>query len=118
MGNELVVIVARDKNAKRCKSHVPSMSEKERVHMIQHRKMVNKAVLGSLTDKMGSVVRIKPDVIALGHDHSISISSLKKELAKRKVGCEVVCIPSFKVSMYKSSRIKERVVHASQKTST
>jgi len=92
LGDELIVIVARDKMIKHKRK--PVVPEKQRLEMVQALKIVDKAILGSEKDIFEPVQKIKPDIIALGHDQRFDEDALTEELRKRGLMAEVVRIES------------------------
>jgi cytidyltransferase-like protein len=94
LGDVLVVSVARDKTFEKNKKRKAFHSEKLRQRLVSSIKSVDVAVLGSETDIFDTVVRIKPDVIALGYDQHHTEESIKKEISKRGMNIRVVRLDS------------------------
>jgi len=90
LGDELIVIVARDSMIKHKRK--PIIPEKQRLKMVQALKIVDKAILGSEKDIFEPVQEIKPDIIALGHDQRFDEDALTEELRKRGLMAEVMRI--------------------------
>ena len=90
LGDELVVVVARDKNVKH--KPKPVIPEKQRLEMVKAIKWVDEAILGDKEDMFRPVEEYRPDVIALGYDQHFDESKLEEELKKRGIECEVVRI--------------------------
>jgi len=101
-GNYLIVVIAREVNVK--KKLV--FSEKERVELIKHFKIVDEAVLGDKTDFLKIIEKKKPAVICLGYDHQIKIKELKERLNQRGLNPEIKRMKPYRQSKYKSSLIK------------
>ena len=101
-GNYLIVVIAREVNAK--KKLV--FSEKERLELIKHLKIVDEAVLGDKKDFLKIIEQKKPAVICLGYDHQIEIKELKEKLNQRGLNPEIKRMKSYQQSKYKSSLIK------------
>lgn len=95
LGDELVVVVARDSTAERFK-HRPIVSQDQRVEMVAALKPVDRAVLGnegSIYDILGDV---RPDVIALGFDQVHDEAKVREECERRGLtGTRVVRLPKF-----------------------
>ncbi len=89
MGDELVVVVARDSTAERMK-HRPIMHEEARRFMVESLKPVDRAVLGHEDDMYRVVEEIKPDVIVLGYDQKFSEEEIERECRKRGLKTRVV----------------------------
>ena len=94
LGDELVVIVARDSTVRRLK-HEPVTPEEMRLNLIKELKMVNEAVLGHEDDMYEVLKEIKPDIIALGYDQIHDEEKIEKELKKRKLEAKVVRLPKY-----------------------
>ena len=69
LGDELHVSVARDEHVKQLKQHIPSRNQEQRMATVRRHLSVTHVHLSDQT--LGTyqlVQKIKPDVIALGHD--------------------------------------------------
>ncbi|MDI6888229.1 MAG: FAD synthase [Methanocellales archaeon] len=93
LGDELIVIVARDKMIKHKRK--PLIPEKQRLEMVRALKIVDKAILGSEKDIFEPLQEIEPDIITLGYDQRFDEETLMKELRKRGLMAEVVRIESI-----------------------
>lgn len=102
LGDELVVIVARDINVKH--KPKPVLPEEQRVRMVSSLSMVDKAILGSEKDIFEFLYDIKPDVIAIGYDQHFKVESLKKELESRKINAKVIRVEKSESCKLCSSR--------------
>ncbi|MFH1972530.1 MAG: adenylyltransferase/cytidyltransferase family protein [archaeon] len=97
-GDELIVVVARDKNVERLKFEKPLNDENKRLKVIQDLDYVDKAVLGGERDMLLVVNMFNPDIICIGYDqNSFGIEKNYK----------VVKIGSFMPEIYKSSLLKK-----------
>jgi len=94
LGDELVVVVARDSTARKLK-HQPIMNEEIRAKMVYALKPVDKVVLGHEDDMFKTVEEIKPDIIALGYDQVFDENNIIKECKKRGMDVKVVRLPRF-----------------------
>lgn len=90
LGDELIVIVAREKNVKH--KPKPVIPEEQRRRVVEAIKYVDKAILGDENDIFRPIMELKPDVIALGYNQHFSEEWLREELRKRSLNCEVVRI--------------------------
>lgn len=88
LGDELVVIVARDVNV----THKPKpiVPEEQRLLMVSALKVVDRAVLGHETDRFKLIEELRPDIITLGYDQHFDTVLLREELASRGVDVQVV----------------------------
>ncbi len=100
LGDELIVIVARDETVKRIKGFLPTHDERMRRNNVEDTEIPDTVVLGNLdTDLFQILEEIEPDIIALGYDQRVS----ENEILKRFPNCKVVRLSSFHPEKYKSS---------------
>ena len=94
LGDELVVVVARDSTVERLK-HRPIMSEEIRRFMVESLKPVDRAVLGHEDDMYKTVEDIRPDIIVLGYDQKFSEEEIEEECRKRGIKVKVVRLKKY-----------------------
>jgi FAD synthetase len=111
LGDELVVVVARDATAKRLKRE-PIVPELLRLELVRGLKPVDRAVLGDVGDQYRVVEEIKPDIIALGHDQVHDEEKIRKALAQRGLVVRVVRLPVMKHDLLATRRIIDRIIKA------
>ncbi|NNN17299.1 MAG: FAD synthase [Thermoplasmata archaeon] len=109
LGDELVVVVARDQTARRLK-HEPYVSEMIRREMVEALKPVDRAILGSATDIYQTVVEVHPDMIALGHDQMFNEAEVERECARRGVPAKVVRVGLLPHDDLATRKIVERIL--------
>ncbi len=109
LGDELVVVVARDQTARRLK-HEPYVPEHVRREMVEALKPVDRAILGSTTDIYETVVRERPDVIALGYDQVWNDKEVERECARRGVQVRVARIGPLPHNELATRRLVERIL--------
>jgi FAD synthetase len=109
LGDELVVVVARDRTARRLK-HEPYVPEHIRREMVEALKPVDRAVLGSTTDIYETVVRERPNLIALGYNQIWNEGEVEAECARRGVPVKVVRIGAYPHDDLATRRIVERIL--------
>ncbi len=114
LGDELVVVVARDQTARRLK-HEPYVPEHIRRQMVEALKPVDRAVLGSTTDIYQTVVELRPQIIALGHDQTWNEEEVARECARRGVPVRIVRIGSLPHDELATRKIVERILERSQR---
>lgn len=109
LGDELVVLVARDQTVMRLKGHAPRQGEAERQAALAALPIVNQAVLGNLGgDYLAKVVELKPDVLALGYDQWPNEEKLANELAARGLGnVRLVRLKAYQPERYHSSLLNQ-----------
>lgn len=108
LGDELVVVVARDSTAKRFK-HVPITSEASRVQMVASLKPVDRAVLGNEGNIFAILDELRPDVIALGFDQAHDEAKVQEECRRRGLATKVVRLPKFEGDLDGTRKIIRRV---------
>ena len=108
LGNELVVVVARDSTVEAVKGQKPDHSERGRLSAVEKLSFVDRAVLGMDFGQRFKVVKeIRPDVVAMGYDQEPGDEEVLKGLEKAGVQAGIVRIPSFKEHKFKTSIIKK-----------
>ena len=109
LGDELVVVVARDRTAERFK-HRPIASEAQRLEMVAALKPVDRALLGREGDIYDILSEIRPDVIALGYDQVHDETRIVEECRKRGLTrTKVVRLPKFEGDLDGTRKIIARV---------
>ncbi len=94
LGDELIVVVARDSTAEKLK-HRPIMREEDRRFMVESLKPVDRAVLGYEDDMFRIVKEINPDIIVLGYDQKFTESYIEEECRKRGIEVKVMRLKRF-----------------------
>lgn len=102
LGDELVVVVARDS---RHEDRGLYFDEDERMEMLNALEVVDKAMLGVEGDIYTTVEKVDPDIITLGHDQSHSIDEVS-EMAEKATEHEVKVERISGKKDYSSSDIK------------
>jgi FAD synthetase len=93
--SHLTIIVARDSNSTKIKNKPTINSEKIRLKKVKALKIADQVILGYKGNPINSVLKIKPDIIALGHDQWAKIPLLKKELKKHNLIPTIKRMPKF-----------------------
>lgn len=88
-GDELVVVIARDTSVRERK-HRPIVPEAIRRELVAALDPVDEAVLGDEEDQFATVERLRPDIIALGHDDYHAADAVREECKRRGLDVEVV----------------------------
>jgi len=109
---ELIVIVARDSTVEKRKGEKPVMSENQRRALVESLKVVDEAVLGYRDFDIGKVIeKIKPDVIAVGHDQDGMEKTIRSYVRESELKIKVVKISKFgQNELSSSSKIKRKIV--------
>jgi FAD synthetase len=108
LGDELVVVIARDESAEKEK-HRPITPEEHRRRMVEALKSVDHAVLGHRGDYYRIVEELRPDIIALGFDQNYEPAKVEAECARRGVPCKVVRLQHFVGDLDGTRKIIEKV---------
>jgi FAD synthetase len=114
LGDELVVVVARDQTARRLK-HETYVPEHMRREMVESLKPVDRAILGSTTDIYETVVNERPSIIALGYDQVWNEREVEQECARRGIPVRVVRIGPLPHDDLATRRIVERILERAAK---
>lgn len=106
----LVVSVARDDAAARVKGARPGKTELERLRLVEACELADEAVLGDKEGYMTHILRIQPDIIALGYDQSGEyVRHLEGDLGSAGLRTQVVRLKPFKPEIYKTSKLEGRM---------
>lgn len=111
LGDELFVIVARDKIVEKKKNNI-FIPEKQRLEVIKALKVVDHAILGDEEDMFKPIMEIKPDIIALGSDQEFREEELERELRKRGLNTQVVRVRRYWDEGLNSTR---KIIHRIKK---
>ena len=109
---ELIVIVARDSTVKARKGKKPVMPEDQRRALVESLKVVDEAILGLEDFSIDKVIeKIKPDVIAVGHDQDGIEREVLKAIEEKNINIQVAKIGRFgKKELDSSSKIMRKIV--------
>jgi FAD synthetase len=104
-GEELIAIVARDRNVLRIKGRATHENEKTRVKKVRAalKEMKGVAVLGAVKNQWAVLKKYRPDIICLGYDQKVDLARLKREIAKSCPGCKIRRMKAYYPKKYKSS---------------
>ena len=109
LGDELVVVVARDSTVRREK-HDPITPEDVRKELVCALKPVDEAFLGKEGDMFEIVEEIKPDIIALGYDQRHDEDAIRTELEKRGLDVEIVRLSKLGTDLDGTRKIIQKVI--------
>ena len=114
---ELIVIVARDSTVKDRKGKKTIMPEDQRRALVESLKVVDEAILGWEDFSIDKVIeKIKPDVIAVGHDQDGIEREVMKAIKEKKIKIEVAKIGRFgKRELDSSSKIVRKIIESFNK---
>lgn len=104
----LIVSVARDRAALRVRGTLPRHTEKERVEILAHHQLIDKAVLGQEKGYIEHIVEEHPDVIALGYDQQGEyVEHLERDLRAAGLATRVIRLKSHRPDVYKTSKLAQ-----------
>jgi FAD synthetase len=106
LGDELIVVLARDETIRLLKGKSPKYTEQERKLHLHTTGIPDRIVLGKIKDKFRVIVEHQPDIICLGYDQHSFDANLEAELKKRGLHPEIIRIGPYKEHIFKSSRLK------------
>ena len=114
---KLVVIVALDKTVEKRKGLKPVMPEEQRRALVESLKVVDLALLGYEDFDIGAVIeKLKPDVIAVGHDQNGVEEQVRKAVTQKKLPVQVVKIGKFgRDELDSSLKIKKKITELYKK---
>ena len=110
LGDSLTVVVACDRTIKHLKGITPHHNEKQRVEMLKKLKIADRVLLGQhdFKKKYDIILKIKPDIIALGYDQKFFIKNLPAIIKKLGKRCKIVRLKAYHPRKYKSSIYRKR----------
>lgn len=83
LGNTLVVVVATDESVERNKGRPPATDQASRVALVSSLRPVDLALPGNRGSIFDILVKVRPDVVALGYDQRHSGDEIVREASKR-----------------------------------
>lgn len=103
LGDELIVVVARDSVARKMK-RLPFIPENIRLVMVSSLKPVDSAILGLEGNIYDILSLIRPDIVAIGYDQEFSEGEIAEEGKKRGLNLKVVRISQYSESEFNGTR--------------
>lgn len=104
----LIVSIARDKNVLRIKGKYPDRNERARMALVKKCRLADKVVLSGINDSLPHILKMRPDIIALGYDQKAYVKNLKKDLKNKGLLVEIVRLKPYKEEIYKNHLLKKR----------
>lgn len=105
----LIASIARDKNVLRIKGVYPDKNERERMALVKKCKLIDQVVLSGVKSHIPHIVKISPDIIALGYDQKAYVKNLKKDLKDKGILVKIVRLKPYKEKIYKTHLLKKRI---------
>jgi len=101
LGDELIVIIARDKNVVKTKGKPAKFNENKRLNFIKKEDIADNVFFGEHDDLYKCLKEHKPNIIGLGYDQNADIKYLKEYFPE----IEIVRVGACEPDRYKSSII-------------
>lgn len=101
LGDELLIVIARDSNVERIKGKKPHFNEDERLKSILETGLPDRVILGYETDFMKVLRDHQPQVLGFGYDQRVDIEGLKAQFPR----IEMIRLKAYEPHKYKSSLI-------------
>ncbi|MBI4268393.1 adenylyltransferase/cytidyltransferase family protein [Candidatus Uhrbacteria bacterium] len=107
-GDRLVVVVSRDASVVAAKQAKPLFSERERKAIVSSLSIVDKVVLGSVTNHFSVLSKVRPNVVCLGYDHAVTAVDIRRACKNMGIPCPVVFrARALNQRRFKSSGLKK-----------
>ncbi len=104
LGNTLVVVVATDESVLKNKGREPVTTQEWRVRLVSSLREVDIALPGNKGSIYDILLRVRPDVVAIGYDQHHDPAEIEKEAARRGLKL-VVSRLSTPIPAVKTSKI-------------
>ncbi len=104
----LIVSIARDKNVFKIKGKYPHLHEGARMAIVKKNKFVDQVVLSGLKNHIPHIVKVRPEIIALGYDQKAYVKNLQKDLKKKGIIVKIVRLKPYKERIYKNHLLKNK----------
>lgn len=102
LGDELLVVVARDSTALH-NGKTPLFDEDSRLAIVSQLKPVDRAILGHEGDIYRTVVENSPDIITLGYDQTFDASRIEEKCRELGLSTKVIRVSRFDGKRFQSS---------------
>jgi FAD synthetase len=104
----LIVSIARDENVFRIKGKYPNKSESARMSLVKKCELVDEVILSGKKNHIPHIVKVRPDIIALGYDQKAYVKNLKKDLKNKDILVKIIRLKPFKEKIYKNHLLKSK----------
>lgn len=103
----LIASIARDKNVLRLKGKYPDKNERARMALVKKCKLIDQVILAGFKNHLPHILKMCPDIIALGYDQKAYVKNLKKDLKNKGLAVKIVRLRPFKEKIYKNHLLKK-----------
>jgi cytidyltransferase-like protein len=98
----LIVSIARDRNVFKIKGEYPNLKESARMDLVKKCKLIDQVILSGVKNHIPHIIKIHPDIIALGYDQKAYVQNLKKDLKNKDILVKIVRLKPYKEKIYKN----------------
>lgn len=109
LGDELIIIIARDQTVRSVKGQSPVNDENQRLKNLRLTGWADKVILGNLENKHQVILKYQPDVIALGYDQYAFTQTLQRTIIEHNLSAEIIRLTPYFPQIYKSSLLREKL---------
>jgi FAD synthetase len=102
----LIVSIARDKNVFKIKGEYPKLKEGERMDLVKKYNLIDQVILSGKREHLPHIIKMRPDIIALGYDQKTYVKNLKKDLKNKGITVKVVRLKPYKKNVYKNHLLR------------
>jgi len=103
---QVVIVVARDSSVLKAKGRPPRNPENERVKNLIRLGLAEKVILGRKTGHLKTILKVKPDFLALGYDQQVDLSRLRTFIKQHDLKTRIIRLKAFHPEKYKSSKLR------------
>jgi FAD synthetase len=109
---ELIVIIALDKTIEKERGAPPVFPQEQRRRLVEALGIVDKAVIGLDTeDHAEIVIKIRPDIVALGYDQYTNVEMLEKRIDEEGLKTKIVRLEKREADgLCSSTMIRKRII--------
>lgn len=109
LGDELLVVLARDTTVQSVKGRQAINNENQRLKNLRKTGWADKVILGNHENKHLVILKNKPDIIVLGYDQFVFTQTLQKTLIDNQLNTEIIRLEAYLPQVYKSSLLREKI---------
>lgn len=103
LGNELYVVIVPNRVVKKNKGKIPKKSAEERKKALLKLDFVKEAYVDCLSDGLESIINLKPDIFAFGHDQRTEWEKqLRDYLKENGLFLEYIYLPAYNTGKHSS----------------
>lgn len=106
-GDELMVVVSRDKTTLNIKGNAPFHTHNERKEFLSELRAIDTVLSGHEKDVYAIIKDNRPDVIAIGYDQRVFVDDLADKITEFGLKTEIVRLSSYRPDDRKTGKIKE-----------